>query len=177
MNGKLNKYWRSDQLVFTFINSEECTSFQSLVKFLIRNRYPLLERWAFYCLGKFKEVDSKAIQSISNDRETDYGGLIKGELYYWKEYLNFDSEELNEEFERFSQRYNTSDYEPKINMDALPEEHIMLGWYYVYKAIDHDIEAQRKEDRAMMGIDEEVEGFSWYDPFEGHGNWGQGDGY
>lgn len=59
-----NKDYIDDKLVFSFINSEECLNYKKLNEFLIRNDLPLLERWAFYFLGKTYFIDKEAIENI-----------------------------------------------------------------------------------------------------------------
>lgn len=118
-----NKDFESDQLVFSFINSEQCCSYEDLRYFLISNDLPLLERWLFYFLGKKDEISKYTIEEMKN--ESSFGGYVYGAAYYWKEYL---SNEKQEKEDIITELKNNRE---EITEDKVHKMYLQNGWTYV----------------------------------------------
>ena len=150
---------------------------------IYKNNLPLLERWAFYLMGRLNTIDANTIENIYLNKGNSYGGLIKGEVYYWKDYLENPSDDL---FFSFNPRWRLENEGKEITVESLAIKFIEIGWEHVLNRVKNAdyCESERSIDETMMSrfdqnpIPEPWEDYSDdFDPFEGLGNWGQGDGY
>ncbi len=76
-----NHDYKSDQKVFTFINSEECRSYSDFTNYLYKSHLPLYERWAFYFFGKKSWINEKTISEMAYKGYTQYGCYIFSDIY------------------------------------------------------------------------------------------------
>ena len=183
-----NKFYQNDIKVFSFINSDECKTFEDLKKYLINYHLPFLERWAFYFLGKRNSLSDKEISNLGEDNYISYGGFVKGELYHWNFFLNLKPSKIKDIYMYYHPHepgdieilYSIRSFdEEELNQSFLPEDQISLGWRYVQDAVRDDEKQEEYFQKGESAFDEDIpsDDFRWYDPFEGLGNWGQGDGY
>jgi hypothetical protein len=137
-----NSTYKDDIKVFSFINSDECDTYDKFTKFLLGNALPLRERWVFYFFGKTKWLDSNAIGQMETQSFVEYGGFVSGEIYYWQKYLSDESED--------KQRIESDLKENGISItpELINKTWIEAGWNYVDDQINAGIEEEnnRVED-------------------------------
>lgn len=88
-----NPEYKDDQKVFEYINGADCQTYSDLTDFLVRNKLPIRERWAFYFFGKNNWINSDTIAQMEDKSYDSYGGYIDGNIYYWTEHLKTEQEE------------------------------------------------------------------------------------
>lgn len=134
-----NHDYKSDQKVFTFINSEECRSYSDFTTFLWKNNLPLYERWAYYFLGKKNWISEQSIAEMEYNGYTQYGAYIFSDIYYWKDFLRNDYEK--NERERIKIEINSK--------NAFTEEVSKIfcekGWDYVSDRSNTDQEIEKAD--------------------------------
>ncbi len=111
-----NKEYKDDQKVFRFINSNECLTLGCLFSFLKDNFLPVRERWVFYLLGKFNDINESVI-SLMEDREL-FGGYFCGETYFWSIYL----ENERDKKEEISNEISIRNKEIRIRLKEIEED-------------------------------------------------------
>jgi len=143
-----NRLFKNDILVFSFINSEDCQTFDDLIKFLKENNLPVLERWGFYLIGKLNLINEKAITDININEIDTYGGLINVNIYHWKYYLK------NMSLESLLMTVSSELEDNKI-CEALCNKYFNLGWEYVQYMVESDFENKKElELRFKKGKDD-----------------------
>ena len=85
-----------DQLVFRFINSDNCKEYLDLWTFLLENELPIRERWVFYLLGKIGFFTDEKMSEIQTEEGIRSGADFYSEVFYWAEFLKKESEILVE---------------------------------------------------------------------------------
>jgi len=121
------------------------------------------------------------IENIYLNKGNSYGGYIKGEIYYWKCFL--ENPPLDDFYR--SPRWRLENEGKEVTNDSLAIKFIEIGWEYVLERLENAdyCENERSSDEALLsGFDHNGPNENWddytddFDPFEGHGNWGHGDG-
>ncbi|UPQ79322.1 hypothetical protein M0M57_00440 [Flavobacterium azooxidireducens] len=143
-----NIEFKDDQKVFAFINSDICNSYQDLCDFLYDNLLPFRERWIFYLLGKLNLISDETISDIPDKSYTSYGGYIKGEVYYWKEYLENEYYEKNYIEEKLKLEGK------EVTNEAILRIYLKRGFDFVDSKIENDI--NRESDKLITLFEDQI---------------------
>ena len=85
---------RFDQMVFSFINSDKCNSYDSFKTFLENNFLPLKESWVYYFLGKMKLFNAESLNLIGTSEKYIVPLRLLKEVKHWIEYEKNKENEL-----------------------------------------------------------------------------------
>lgn len=84
----MSNFSKIDIEVFSFINSDKCTSYPILEEYLRRNAYPLREKWVYYFWGKHKYLTNEINSPVGElDLHEDIVEYILEKLSHWKYWL------------------------------------------------------------------------------------------
>ena len=134
-----NKLYKNDIKVFSFINSEDCQTFDDLINFLKKNNLPVLERWTFNLMGKLNIIDAAVVINIGINKINTYGGSINGNIHHWKYFIkHMPLESLLKGI--------SFESDDKHIYKTLSAKYYDLGWEYVQYMIASDTEIQNEKD-------------------------------
>jgi hypothetical protein len=126
-----NDRHEEDQKVYRFINTEGIY-YDELKRFLIVNKLPFYERWVFYLFGKMNFFNEKRIVEMGAKYELCYGAHLYPEVFWWKEYLAGELEEMSKILSELA----TSN----LPLNSARQIFVERGWKFVEEMMERDEE-------------------------------------